>query len=586
MGFKYYDFENSSDNADWMLHNGNGSAGISTEDSHSGDYSLRLRGVSTSDNCYGEVGVSNPNEITYWVKLNSDWDTSGTYKDTLYVEYYDGSYHTVREISDDSAIDNWVQYTDSIPSNATKIRFRANITGSTEKCFIDDVIIYPDLDNKEDWEYYKQLDISNFDDNYQVKVTVYSGSGSDSTNTIYCDNKCSSFPNDIRFGTTSDPSTASQLPQWIEQSDSSSAIIWVRLPSTTISSIYMFIGNSNASQYSDANNTFIWFDDFSGNYHSLSDYTIVDAGDNDSPSDWVMDTTNKKIIQHSNIYDSGDEFGSVLLVGRNLKDISISVKIKEVDNDEIGLLFGYQDSTHYYCTYLNNQTTPYWAIVKDGANRRATNYLASSNSNQPNTTTVYKMEVKYYGNGNIYYYIDDNLKLNATDTSYESGDLGIMTDGCDEGEFHANFIVRKYSSPESTLTPTGDWVSLSEVCQGDIIISGNNCSICCFVNRWDTSDYTFTIETWLKKNDFNDLMSSAKPGAVGELYKILDRPYYYDKTWTNENTLKFIPVAASVMSYLRNTTVGYVRNIVASPLEGPSKYIAVKIECFVSGSTL
>jgi len=575
MGFKYYDFENSSDNADWMLHNGNGSAGFSTEDSHSGDYSLRLRGISTSDNCYGEVGVSNPNEITYWVKLNSDWDTSGTYKDTLYVEYYDGSYHTIREISDDSAIDNWVQYTDSIPSNATKIRFRANITGSTEKCYIDDVIIYPDLDNKDDWEYYKELTISNFDDNYQVKITVYSGSGTDSTNTVYCDSKCHSFPNDIRFGTTNDPDTASQLPQWIEESDSSSATIWVRLPSTTTSSIYIFVGNLSASQYSSGEDTFILFDDFDDS--SVDSQWSTTGTVTESGTEITLDgnTSSHAYIKSTTSYGTGYAVRCKMkYVHHATWDASeCGFNALEVDNDGVVVrIYGNTSNIKYHSKSGDSTSTYDPGVSKDG------NYHIYDVIRTSSTAADF--------------YIDNSNHLTGS-TNIPTNDLPvtIFARGTASGYVTTTVsdwvALRLYSSPEPSLSSTGEWISLTDVtCNKDIIISGANCVICCFVNRWDTSDYTFTIETWLKKDDFDNLITSVKPGAVGELYKILDRPYYYDKTWADENTLKFIPVTNSVMGYLRNTTVGYVRNIVASPLEGPSKYIAVKIECFVSGSTL
>ena len=118
------------------------------------------------------------------------------------------------------------------------------------------------------WQYYKQIDITdtgNVSADYQMKLTVYSGSGSDSTadGIIYCNNYCESFPDDIRFGTTNDPSTAEQLAQWIEESDATSATIWVKLPSNGSNTFYMFVGNSGASQYSSGDDTFLFFSDSS-----------------------------------------------------------------------------------------------------------------------------------------------------------------------------------------------------------------------------------------------------------------------------------------------------------------------------------
>jgi len=132
------------------------------------------------------------------------------------------------------------------------------------------------------WAYYKQLDITdsaNVSANYQMKLTVYSGTGTDnpSNGEVYCDNHCENFPDDIRFGTTNNPSTATQLSQWIEEYDATQAIIWVKLPSDGSDTIYMFIGNSAASQYSSGSDTFIFFESWDTDY--TSSYTSVQRTD-------------------------------------------------------------------------------------------------------------------------------------------------------------------------------------------------------------------------------------------------------------------------------------------------------------------
>ncbi|RLA81652.1 MAG: hypothetical protein DRG33_00085 [Deltaproteobacteria bacterium] len=114
------------------------------------------------------------------------------------------------------------------------------------------------------WQWYKELTISDPGNNsadYQIMLIVYAGEGTDdpSSGIIYCNNKCVNFPNDIRFGTTNDPLTATQLHQWIESYDSSKAIIWIKLPSDNTDTIYMFIGNYSANYYSDAQNVFSLF---------------------------------------------------------------------------------------------------------------------------------------------------------------------------------------------------------------------------------------------------------------------------------------------------------------------------------------
>jgi len=118
----------------------------------------------------------------------------------------------------------------------------------------------------------------------------------------------------------------------------------------------------------------------------------------------------------------------------------------------------------------------------------------------------------------------------------------------------------------------------------DITISGSECSIDCYTSRFDTQNYNIIFETWLKKSDYQDLRNSIRPGATGELYKILGRPRMYDKSWTGSNTIQLIPTAGSNFSTMRGKKVVFIKNISSSPIKGPSGWIACKLECVVSGS--
>jgi len=125
------------------------------------------------------------------------------------------------------------------------------------------------IDPSDNWSYYKTIDISdvgNVSADYQMKFTIYSGNGDDNTATgeIYCDNKCLDFCDDIRFGTTSDPATATQLDQWIETSDANTIILWVKCPGSGANTFYMFIGRAATDIFTDGDATFIFFDTFPG----------------------------------------------------------------------------------------------------------------------------------------------------------------------------------------------------------------------------------------------------------------------------------------------------------------------------------
>lgn len=99
--------------------------------------------------------------------------------------------------------------------------------------------------------------------NYQVKITV-----------VYDSDMQADF-DDIRF-TSSDGSTL--IDHWLEsKTDSSTADFWVEVPNITASStatVYMYYGNVGAISASNEANTFLFFDDFSGN---LSKWNVAGA---------------------------------------------------------------------------------------------------------------------------------------------------------------------------------------------------------------------------------------------------------------------------------------------------------------------
>jgi len=99
---------------------------------------------------------------------------------------------------------------------------------------------------------------------YQVKITVHYGPGTDSGADVYLDGKCQPDFDDIRF-TASDGETL--LSYWIEEKvDGSYAVVWVKIPSIPASpgntTIYLYYGNPTATSESDGDSTFIFFDDF------------------------------------------------------------------------------------------------------------------------------------------------------------------------------------------------------------------------------------------------------------------------------------------------------------------------------------
>jgi len=97
--------------------------------------------------------------------------------------------------------------------------------------------------------------------NYQVKIIVHKGSGSDSGADVYTTSHCADDFSDIRF-TTNDGST--ELSYWIEPEYVSGdyGIFWVKITDSLESvnrTIYMYYGKTVATT-SNGSNTFIFFD--------------------------------------------------------------------------------------------------------------------------------------------------------------------------------------------------------------------------------------------------------------------------------------------------------------------------------------
>ncbi len=276
---------------------------------------------------------------------------------------------------------------------------------------------------------------------------------------------------DLRFLDASD----NQLGYFIEEYTYSSATVWVNIPSipTTGTTITMYYGNSEALSVSDVDDGGLeFFDDFSG-AHVIGDYSKVDVGVSNAPSFWRLYTASNMIMQRSNIYNGN--FGSALLTGSSIADFEVRIKTYESDNDLIGLIFSYQDTSSFY-TYQYSNDYHGCGAAGPGAHRSIQKDQTCSNTNSlvkdaspPGRYDTVDLIVRRYGS-NIDVYEDGVSILSAVDSSYGAGDIGLMTDGDQYGRFYGPFIVRKYSSPDP-IASFGAEISLTESSCGEY--SGN-----------------------------------------------------------------------------------------------------------------
>jgi len=133
------------------------------------------------------------------------------------------------------------------------------------------------------WTYRKCLRFTGSADgdltDYQIKLIVNRSSGTDSGNTVYLGTKCNADFSDLRF-TSADGETL--LSHWIEDITGTVATVWVKFDSIPDdpewTDFFIYYGNSGASDTSDGDSVFIFFDDFSG------DFSKWDA----QPSGWSI----------------------------------------------------------------------------------------------------------------------------------------------------------------------------------------------------------------------------------------------------------------------------------------------------------
>lgn len=146
-----------------------------------------------------------------------------------------------------------------------------------------------------EWGYRKAHAINAVADagtNYQVRVVVHRGSGADSRENVYLNNRSLSWSNDIRF-TSLDGTT--NLDYWLESSDGNTAVFWVEVKddlSSMGTTIFIYYGKLGASSASNGDNTFVFFDDFDGSTFDSSKWNAphyADAGTSASLHDGLLD---------------------------------------------------------------------------------------------------------------------------------------------------------------------------------------------------------------------------------------------------------------------------------------------------------
>jgi len=305
-----------------------------------------------------------------------------------------------------------------------------------------------------DWQYRKKITVQENAGqdltDYQIKITVHYGSGTDSGSDIYLNEKCKTDFGDIRFTDSND----NLLSYWMEEKvDSDYAIFWVKVPSIPANGttdIYIYYGNPDAIYNGDGEQVFDFYDDF---------------------EDGVLDTNKWNVLQ-GNVSESG---GQLVLVKNGdepyvyIKDLTfdniiIKTKVKATGSgakgDE-GIIFRAQSqvtlsSLSGYLNYFGvfgSDSEPYPLTIAKYSSGSRTDLQSTSKKFYDNTW--YEITIKVFGNL-IKVLVNGNEELSVNDNTYSSGYVGLCGTGASATWYWEYIIIRKYVDPEPSISTIGD----------------------------------------------------------------------------------------------------------------------------------
>ncbi len=310
---------------------------------------------------------------------------------------------------------------------------------------------------------------------YQMKLTVYKGIGTDTTDIIYLNNHIKDDFSDLRF-TGSDQITL--LNYWIESYISGeSATVWVKVPNIPVSPnttiIYIYYYNPIAISASNGTNTFDVFDDFEGGtvgqlpsgwtrqseqgYNPVSSVAVSnDSVNPPSPPNTVKITSSN---QEEHLIKSGYTFTNGTI------ELNIRTDVSNSNPQRAGIVFRRSDAGNFYRAfpYVDGSVLASQKQVGGGWSNLGTWPFKTYT-----TSTWYKLKV--ITNGNSFTISTDGTSFSFTDTSFISGSVGICM-GYASTQYVDNFFIHKYASPEPTFSTSG--------------IEETTCTPTCWLNGWN-----------------------------------------------------------------------------------------------------
>lgn len=374
------------------------------------------------------------------------------------------------------------------------------------------------------WNYRKYKNIqgtsSGSQTNYQMKLTIHWGTGTDNTPTIadiYLNTNANQNFSDIRF-TDSDGTTL--LSYWIDPATYSFGVktdIWIKIPSTppngAVRPIYIYYGNPSQTSISNTN-TLTFYDDFSAGLSKWTNtdptYITVSGGQlqinsasNGQIASAPISLTTDFILTFDILTNGFERYHATRVLLQN------NTGILEITGAPSAYI-GFQD----YGGDFGRVTSP---LFNGASSSGFTGDLAVSQN------TWYHIKITKSGSStNLKYWTFSQIESQASAINFTGpttllGYIAVQTRyGISPPSTAAtctidNILLRKYASPEPSLIDTG----LQETYTANLSVSSNPSGAEIFLNGGDTGKTTtdfFTLypgsyDVLLRKSGYLDWFS-------------------------------------------------------------------------------
>jgi len=314
------------------------------------------------------------------------------------------------------------------------------------------------------WQYRKKVTISGSTGagtDYQVLLKVGESSGASGYD-FHIEGHSANFPSgkddggDLRF-TDNDETTL--LDFWVEKVEGSSpnrvAYIWVKVKDDLGSNvdIYCYYGNSSASNYSNGDNTFLFFDDFPGTSLDTNKWDTSNIGGGSySVSDSLL---------HLSYSGSGENpvLNTVNTFTTGNRTFEVKWKINSIEGQAVGFNLKSALSGNAYLSYFLASSTSthedtYIDTNADGTYEDSSDWLSWATGTEYRMRHYFKSgETKWDRDGTIHTYAGSFDQAVYIILGYfKTGDT--RTDKTFDADFDFVF-VRKYVDPEPSFSSVG-----------------------------------------------------------------------------------------------------------------------------------